>query len=219
MDYSNKTGDYYHNFRPEMQALFPANAKKMLDVGCGEGSMAYQIKQKYNIEAWGVEFMKEEGLKAKEKLDRVIVDTVENSIVELPDNYFDVIYCNDVLEHLANPNAVLVKIKQKLTDNGVIISSIPNVRYHSVFKQYIFKKDWKYEGGGVMDFTHLRFFTSKSIKNMYHDAGYEIVMHKGINKTRSLMPYFYNILLFFTAADMFYVQYATIAQKKRTTEN
>jgi 2-polyprenyl-3-methyl-5-hydroxy-6-metoxy-1,4-benzoquinol methylase len=157
--------------------------------------------------------MAEEGLKAKEKLNHVIIDSVENSIDKLPDNYFDVIYFNDVLEHLANPNSVLVNIRAKLSEAGVIISSIPNVRYHSVFKQYIFKKDWKYDNAGVMDFTHLRFFTSKSIKDMYHEAGYEIVKHKGINKTRSLMPYFYNILLLFTAGDMFYVQYATIAKK------
>lgn len=218
MEYSNKPNLYYTNYRPEMQALFPSHAKKVLDVGCGEGAMIYELKQKYNIETWGIEFMEAEALKAKEKLNHVIIDTVENSIDKLPDNYFDVIYFNDVLEHLANPNSVLAKIRTKLSGNGVIISSIPNVRYHSVFKQYIFKKDWKYDNAGVMDFTHLRFFTSKSIKDMYREAGYEIIKHQGINKTKSLMPYLYNLLLLFTASDMFYVQYATIAKKADKTE-
>lgn len=213
MDYNQKSKVYYENYRPEMQEFFPENAKTLLDVGCGEGAMASQIKEKYGIEAWGIEFMKEEGKKAEKKLNKIIIDTVENAIDELPDDYFDVIYFNDVLEHLPNPNLVLTKIKQKLTKDGIIISSIPNVRYHSVFKQYFFKKDWKYEKAGVMDFTHLRFFTSKSIRRMYENAGYEIMKHQGINKTKSLMPYFYNLPLFFTANDMFYVQFATVARK------
>ena len=65
-----------------------------------------------------------------------------------------------------------------------------------------------------MDFTHLRFFTSKSIQRMYKEAGYEIIHHKGINRTKSIRPYLYNLLMLFTAFDMFYVQFATIAKKK-----
>ena len=215
MEYKNKPKNYYYDLRPDMQDFFPVNAKKMLDVGCGIGAMAYQLKQKYNIEVWGVEFMKEEAQQAKKKLDQVIIDTIENSIDKLPDKYFDVIYFNDVLEHLINPYDVLEKIGSKLLDNGIIISSIPNVRYHKVIKQYIFKKNWKYEKDGVMDFTHLRFFTSKSIKNMYYNAGYKILVHKGINKTKSLMPYLYNIFLLYSATDMFYKKYATIARKRQ----
>lgn len=197
-----------------MQALLPANAKTVLDVGCGKGAMSSALKKKFDLEVWGVEFMEDEAKMARNKLDRVINDTIEKSIEKLPEEYFDVIYFNDVLEHLSNPNKILTMIKSKLSPNGQIISSIPNVRYHKVFQQYIFKKDWKYEGAGVMDFTHLRFFTSKSIINMYEEAGYDIISHKGINKTKSLMPYLYNILLLFTARDMFYVQYATIAKKQ-----
>lgn len=214
MEYTDKSKKYYTNSRPEMQELLPENVKKVLDVGCGNGAMSAGLKEKQNLEVWGVEFMENEAQKARNKLDRVISNTIEKSIEELPDEYFDVIYFNDVLEHLSNPNKVLEAIKSKLSANGQIISSIPNVRYHKVFQQYIFKKDWKYEGAGVMDFTHLRFFTSKSIREMYEEAGYDIVYHKGINKTRSVMPYFYNILLLFTALDMFYVQYATIARKR-----
>src|SRR5690606_3892628 len=212
MDYNQKSTVYYENYRPEMQQLFPETAKTMLDVGCGEGAMASQLKEKFGIETWGIEFMKEEGRKAGEKLHKVIIDTVENAIEQLPDDYFDVIYFNDVLEHLPYPDLVLKRIKQKLTKKGVVISSIPNVRYHSVFSQYIFKKDWKYEKAGVMDFTHLRFFTSKSIRRMFEESGYKVIRHQGINRTSSLKPYFYNLLLLFTAKDMFYVQFATVAR-------
>lgn len=198
-----------------MQELFPKKAKTVLDVGCGKGTMSSELKEKYNLEVWGVEFMEKEAEIARNKLDYVINDSIENGIKQLPDNYFDVIYFNDVLEHLPNPNKVLEIIKPKLSADGKIISSIPNVRYHKVFQQYIFKKNWKYEREGVMDFTHLRFFTTNSIKDMYRDAGYDILCHKGINKTKSIMPYLYNLLLLFTAKDMFYVQFATIAKKKK----
>ncbi len=214
MEYKNKSKKYYANSRPEMQELLPKNVRTLLDVGCGNGAMASKLKEKYNLEVWGVEFMEKEVQIARNKLDHVINATIEKGIEELPENYFDVIYFNDVLEHLTNPNEILEMIKSKLSSNGKIVSSIPNVRYHKVFQQYIFKKDWRYEEAGVMDFTHLRFFTSKSIKKMYSEAGYEIISHKGINKTKSLMPYLYNLFLLFTARDMFYVQYATIVQKR-----
>lgn len=213
MDYANKPNDYYENFRTEMQAFCPPNAKKILDVGCGRGAMAQQLKQKLNAEVWGVEYTETEALIAKERLDKVIVSAVEQSLDELPDSYFDAIYFNDVLEHLTYPIEVLKRMKAKLSADGVIISSIPNVRYHRVFKNYIFNKDWKYEKSGVLDYTHFRFFTSKSIQRMHEEAGYQILQHQGINKTKSLKPYFYNLLLLFTASDMFYIQFATVARK------
>ena len=214
MEYKDKSYKYYSNPRPEMQALCPTGVSKILDIGCGSGAMLKELKTKYGVEAWGVEFMEERAAIAKEHLDSVICKTAENCIDDLPDAFFDVIYFNDVLEHLANPNQLLLQIKKKLVPGGKIISSIPNARFHKVFGQYVFKKDWKYQKAGIMDFTHLRFFTSKSIKRMFAEAGYEVVQHKGINKTRSVMPYFYNILLFFTAGDMFYPQYATISVKR-----
>ena len=214
MDYNNKSETYYKNSRPEMLSSFPSDAKTVLDVGCGEGDFAMSIKKLFKTETWGIEYMTEAGTIAKNKLDNVLIGPCENFIDELPDNYFDVIYFNDVLEHLVDPYEVLKKIKSKLSKNGVIISSIPNIRYHSAIKMLLFKKDWKYEKSGVMDKTHLRFFTKKSIRRMYEDLGFKILSHKGINKTKSIKPYVFNLVFMFTATDMFYVQYKTIVSLK-----
>lgn len=212
MDYQNKEEGYYENLRPEMLSLLPQNSKTILDIGCADGTFSQSVKEKNNAEVWGIEFMPNEAKKAATKIDKVIEGTVEDSISKLPTNYFDVIYFNDVLEHLVDPNKVLLDIKKTLTKNGVIISSIPNIRYHKPLMKLIFKKDWKYEDHGVLDITHLRFFTESSIKHMYEDADYQVIHHKGINKSKSLKPWIYNILFLFTALDMRYLQYATIAK-------
>ena len=215
MDYNNKSNTYYKNTREEMLEFFPTNAKTVLDIGCGEGAFASLIKEKFKTETWGIEYMEDHGKQAEKSLDKVFIGPCENFIEDLPDNYFDVIYCNDVLEHLVDPEWVLEKLQPKLSEQGIIISSIPNMRYHSALKKLVINKSWEYERSGVMDKTHLRWFTKKSIKNMYERLGYEVLTHKGINKTRSIKPYLYNIPLLFTATDMFYVQYATVAKKAK----
>lgn len=214
MDYENKADDYYNHDRPEMLAYLPSGCKTLLDVGCGEGTFAGYIKKKENLEAWGIELMEGPGKQAEKRLDKVFIGPCENFIEELPDNYFDAIYCNDVLEHLVDPYTVLSILRKKLTERGVVISSIPNIRYHDAFKKIILQKKFEYEGHGIFDKTHMRFFTKSSIAKMYQDQGYKIVSHEGINRTRSLKPYLYNIPFFFTAMDMFYLQYATVAKRQ-----
>ncbi|MEO9891206.1 class I SAM-dependent methyltransferase [Aurantibacter sp.] len=213
MDYDNKANDYYKHIRPEMLAYLPKGCKTLLDIGCGEGAFAAYIKKKENLEAWGIELMEDPAKEAEKRLDKVFVGPCENFIEELPDNYFDAIYCNDVLEHLVDPYMVLTILKKKLSLSGVIISSIPNIRYHDAFNKIILQKKFEYEGHGIFDKTHLRFFTKSSIANMYRDQGFQIISHEGINRTRSLKPYLYNIPFFFTAMDMFYLQYATVAKR------
>jgi len=128
MDYENKPKTYYNFQRPEMLELLPKTSKRILEVGCGQGTFAAQIKAYNDAEVWGIEFMPKEGEIAKTTLDKVFIGPVEDFINELPDNYFDAIYFNDVLEHLAYPDNVLRDLKIKLVDGGLIISSIPNIR-------------------------------------------------------------------------------------------
>lgn len=214
MDYTNKPKGYYDNIRVEMLKYLPSNAKKILDIGCGNGAFAEVIKNKNQAEVWGIELMAEEAVKAKLVLDKVFSGPCENFINDLPDQYFDVIYCNDVLEHLVDPYHVLKVIQKKLVHNGLVISSIPNVRYHNTFIKTLIGKDWKYEDHGVMDFTHMRFFTQKSIHRMFTEAGFEVKVNEGINKSKSIKPYLYNIPFLFTQMDIIYPQFATVAVKK-----
>jgi len=215
MDYENKPDGYYDNARVEMLEFLPKNAKKVLDVGCGNGVFADAIKKRNNAEVWGIELMEQEAIKAKNILHKTFIGPCEDHIDALPDNYFDTIYFNDVLEHLVDPYNVLERVKNKLSKKAVIISSIPNIRCHYVIMPLFFKKEFEYQDFGILDRTHLRFFTEKSIKNMYTNLGYEVVKHEGINRSKSIKPILYNIPLFFTAMDMRYPQYATVARVKK----
>jgi 2-polyprenyl-3-methyl-5-hydroxy-6-metoxy-1,4-benzoquinol methylase len=209
--YQNKPQGYYDNVRKEMLKYLPVDANKILDVGCGNGAFASLVKQKNNAEVWGIELMEEEAKIARTVLDKVLIGSCEIHLNDLPEKYFDAIYFNDVLEHLSDPYSVLEILKSKLATNGVIISSIPNVRFYRSFAKVVFGKDWKYEEYGIMDKTHLRFFTGKSIKRMYEDLGYKVLTHEGINKTKSLKPLLFNIPMLFTQMDIINHQYATVA--------
>lgn len=212
--YKNKPEGYYDNVRHEMLKYLPQTAKKIIDIGCGNGAFAAIVKEKNQAEVWGIELMEEEAKIAESVLDKVYIGPCEDFIQTLPNNYFDVIYFNDVLEHLVDPYSVLDNLKCKLTKNGVIISSIPNVRHYRTFAKVVFGKDWKYDEYGIMDKTHLRFFTGKSIKRMYLDLGFKIIIHEPINITKSIKPNLFNILVLFTHMDIRYLQYATVVKVK-----
>jgi 2-polyprenyl-3-methyl-5-hydroxy-6-metoxy-1,4-benzoquinol methylase len=212
--YEDKPQGYYYKVRKEMLNYLPETAKKILDIGCGNGAFSSLVKEKNNAEVWGIELMEEEAKVALNVLDKVFIGACENHLDALPEQYFDVIYLNDVLEHLVDPYSVLESLKSKLAPNGVVISSIPNVRFFRTFSKVFFSKDWKYEDHGVMDKTHLRFFTGKSIKRMYDESGYSIITHEGINVTKSIKPILFNILFLFTQMDVRNVQYATVAKIK-----
>ena len=150
-------------------------ARTILDVGCGAGALAVDLKNKLNAEVfWGIEYNPEAAGIAQERLDNVISGKVEDAISELPDNYFDRIIFADVLEHLVDPYNVLAMIRAKLKADGELIASIPNVRHWSVVKQLL-EGRWDYKEFGIIDSTHLRFFTRQSMLEMFDNAGYSII--------------------------------------------
>lgn len=214
-DIYQKEHDYFANQRHEMLDFLPLNAKKILDVGCGEGNFAQLLKRKTQGEIWGIELDHHASSLAKEKIDHVYCGTAEDNLGQLPENYFDAIYFNDVLEHLIDPYTLLKKISSKLSSQGVIMASIPHVRYFRVLTQLIFQRDWKYEDTGVLDRTHLRFFTKKSMIRMFEDNGYQVLKIKPINKTKSLRPlYLHLFTLGLLGREISYPQFMILAVPK-----
>ena len=214
-----KNDGYYEKSRSEMLAFIPVGTKTALDLGCGNGNFGKNLKLKFGCEVWGIEYQPEKAKVAATVLDHVTCGDAHELVKELPDNYFDVIICNDVLEHLIDPYSVLHILRKKLKDNGSLVSSLPNVRYFRNFFDLIFRKEWEYAEQGVMDFTHFRWFTTKSIQKMYQKLGYTVVNHVGINKTKSIKPWPMILLSLGHLYDTLFLQFATVVKKATHQSN
>lgn len=211
----DKPADYFSYGRLEMLKFVPPKAKTILDVGCGRGKFGEQIKKQRPVEIWGIEFDTQAASKAKSVLDKVLEGDVNDLITKLPDKYFDCVVFNDVLEHLVDPYKILLATKQKLTTNGVVVASIPNVRYFHNLRKLIFSKQWRYEDKGILDKTHLRFFTQKSIIEMFELSGFKIEIIEGINPIGS---WWFSVLIFLTLGflrDTRFLEFACVARVDR----
>jgi 2-polyprenyl-3-methyl-5-hydroxy-6-metoxy-1,4-benzoquinol methylase len=209
-NYDLKPRGYYENPRKDMMVFIPDGVKRTLEFGCGTGAFSYELKREFGSETWAVEINQE--------IDRVINKDALEALKDLPDNYFDCVLFFDVLEHLANPYELLLKLKAKLSGNGVIVCSIPNVRYYRVFVSYVFKGDWDYKEHGILDETHLRFFTYKSIMTMFDKLAFEILGIEGIHPTSSRTFKFLNTLLLNALSDVRYKHFAVVARPKSESE-
>jgi len=209
-----KPDTYYQGTRNEMLRFIPEGVETVLEVGCAAGGFGRQLKQRGVREVWGVEVVESAAQQAQEVLDKVLIGDIADLIDQLPANYFDVVVFNDVLEHLVDPFTVLARIKSRIRAGGMVVSSIPNIRYYHTFRELVLHKTWEYEESGILDRTHLRFFTVKSIRNMYERLGYEVLRHEGNNPMRK-RPMSYrmaNVLLRGKISDMQYEQFVTWAR-------
>lgn len=213
MKYENKKSQYYSLLRLELLKYIPDENKIVLDIGCGTGKNLDYLKSK-NMETWGVELVEKYANEAKEAGHKIFIGTIEDNINNLPDNYFDTILMFDVLEHLNFPEDVLKKIKLKLKNKGILLSSIPNVRYWSNLFNLLVHKDWEYVESGILDYTHFRFFTKKSIKRMFYNCGYDIKIHKGINSVKWWKYILIDIFTLGLFRDAKYPQFLTVVKYK-----
>ena len=168
-----KKSSYYKGIREDIIELFDGEESRVMDVGCGAGLTGERLKAIGASEVVGLEINPEACREARPRLDKIIPGDVEKITLPFKDEYFDYIIYADVLEHLIDPWAVLDKHKRLLKAKGIVIASIPNLRHYRVIKKLLRGK-WNYEETGVLDSTHLRFFTLYSINRMFEIAGYRI---------------------------------------------
>lgn len=208
---SKSVTEYYGHKRPEMLKFIPADAQRVLELGCGQGVFSAQLKKGRGAEVWGIEYNEEAARRAGDILDHVLAGDANQRIAELPDGYFDAIVCNDVLEHLVNPLETLTQLRGKLKPDGVVVASIPNIRYLPALGKVVFRKDFPQEDFGIFDRTHLRFFTRSSIVRMFEDAGYAVQRIKGINPFLGPFGALFIVLSGGYFADGVFLQYACVA--------
>lgn len=180
-DYAEKGEDYFEFARPEMLQRFPAGARRVLDVGCGAGTFGANLKKNFNCEVWGVEPDLKSFEKIGPRLDRAFHGFFDEK-TGLPENYFDCIFFNDVLEHMIDPAAALKLAKKLLVKNGTVIASIPNIAHFPTVWHLVFGGEWRYAERGILDRTHLRFFTRSSIAEIFAANGFAVKQLEGINE-------------------------------------
>ncbi|MEI7826722.1 MAG: class I SAM-dependent methyltransferase [Euryarchaeota archaeon] len=159
-----------------MIQLIPVGNHKILEVGCGSGHTLKKLKElsKAN-ETVGIEINEQVTQDLSDALDRLYIGDVETIDLPHTENYFDYILFGDVLEHLIDPRRVLHRFKSLLRDDGYIIASIPNIKHYDVLLRLIFFDEFQYTDDGILDRSHLRFFTKKEILKMFADEKLEVV--------------------------------------------
>ena len=109
---------------------------------------------------------------------------------------------------------MLASIGNSLRSDGRIVASIPNIRYYATLKALVFHKQWEYTKEGILDRTHFRFFTQRSIPNFFRESGYELTHMEGINPiTLSWKLEIVFNLLGGVLDDTRYLQFACVARK------
>jgi 2-polyprenyl-3-methyl-5-hydroxy-6-metoxy-1,4-benzoquinol methylase len=167
---------------------FTGENQRILDVGCGFGALGEELKKRGNY-AVGLDVSQYAINIAKKRIDEAyLTDVTQVETVPLSqEEQFDLIIFADILEHVYNPLQLLKDYRPYLKSTGHIIVSVPNIASWPVRLGLLFGR-FEYKESGILDKTHIRFFTKKSAKKLIDDAGYDI-------RKMSITPYFARIFL------------------------
>jgi 2-polyprenyl-3-methyl-5-hydroxy-6-metoxy-1,4-benzoquinol methylase len=210
-----KERGYYGNRRVEMLPFIPPSTRLVLDVGCGRGAFGATVKRTLGARVWGVELNRGAARAATVRLDRVITADINDACATLPAGHFDCITFNDILEHLVAPERALANVKRLLAPHGVVVASLPNVRYLPVLWDLLWRGKWDYSDCGVLDKTHLRFFAKPDMKALFEDSGYHVQTITGINPLHQrLKGLALRLVLPARFADTQYLQFAIVARPR-----
>jgi 2-polyprenyl-3-methyl-5-hydroxy-6-metoxy-1,4-benzoquinol methylase len=180
----NRPAHYYSHTREEVLPFLPQRIAKLLDVGCGAGAFGRLVKERWGAQVWGLEINAAAAAAAREDLDHVLVGDVHTALHRFAGQRFDCITCLDVLEHLVDPEAVLRQAAELLAPNGMLVAVVPNVLYIGHLIRLFVSKDWRYEDHGILDRSHVRFFTRKSFARTLAEAGFLVESIHGLNPCR-----------------------------------
>ncbi len=177
---SRKPGDdgYFEHVRAELLDLFEHAPRLFVDIGCGTGVTAREAQRRFpGAVVDGFEFSAAAAAVAATHLDHVHQGNVEEmdfAQLGYAPQSIDGLLLADVLEHLYNPWNLLVRLRPFLAPNAQIVASIPNAR-NLVLLNDLANGKFSYEPAGLLDVTHIRFFTLSEIHKMFAETGYDVV--------------------------------------------
>jgi 2-polyprenyl-3-methyl-5-hydroxy-6-metoxy-1,4-benzoquinol methylase len=154
-----------------LQWLGEGHGRRLLDVGAADGLLSRKLTDR----GWRVTAIEGDPVLAQagaRHCERMITANLDRELPD-PGGPFDVIVYGDVLEHLIDPLRVLVELDRSLASGGHVIISVPNVA-HLWIRLLLLVGRFDYLDRGILDQTHLRFFTERSLRAMLADAGLSI---------------------------------------------
>lgn len=214
------TRDYHARPRREIRPFVPAEARSVLDIGCGEGVFGAGLKgERGDVEVWGVEADPAAAAHAVRALDRVIIGLAPAVLAELAGRRFDCVVMNDIIEHVVEPEELLVAVRAHVAPGGCLVASIPNIRHYTAVVDLALRGRWDYTDEGILDRTHLRFFTRSSMTDLLVRCGYRVTGVTGINRTGAKAFRLFDMLTMGRFRDMGHLQFACVAEPKEGTSS
>jgi 2-polyprenyl-3-methyl-5-hydroxy-6-metoxy-1,4-benzoquinol methylase len=181
-----KPPGYYANRRADLVATLPRPLGRVLDIGCGEGGVAQELRAAGASMIAGIEIDPAAAAHAATVLDEVQVGSVEECLGRLTGGPWDTICCYDVLEHLVDPYALLAQLRAVAAPAGRLHVSVPNARHVSLLADLVLHGTFGYREWGHRDSTHLRWFTRRDIVAAIERAGWRVLAtsHPALHRTR-----------------------------------
>ncbi|NTW63111.1 MAG: class I SAM-dependent methyltransferase [Chlorobiaceae bacterium] len=172
---------YYSRVNRDLLDAIPLAAAFVLEIGCGTGSLARAYRTRNpGADYFGVEIVEEVAREAVPYLTHTVVGDIgsaetRSAIDNVRGNrLFDVLILGDVIEHLPDPWSVLSELRNRMTEGGTGVACIPNVSHWSVLLQQLHGR-WDYTDEGLLDRTHLRFFTLETAIQLFRQSGWSVL--------------------------------------------
>jgi SAM-dependent methyltransferase len=177
LDFDRQDAGHYNDYVQEpLFQLIDGEPKRVLDLGCAAGAFGAALRQRFpGASVVGIEAGHAAAAKAQGRLDRVIharLEDISFADAGLLRGEFDTVVAADILEHLPNPWDLLVRLRPFLAPRAQIVASIPNTRNITVVSSLLQDGRFDYDERGLLDITHLRFFTLSGIRRLFEETGY-----------------------------------------------
>lgn len=166
---------YFDRVNPDLLAAIPRDAGHVLEIGCGSGALGHAFRQvSPAVDYTGVELDPDAAEAATTRLDQVLQGDIEKGDIldRLAGRRFDTFVFGDVLEHLVDPWSLLRRLRELAAPGATAVACIPNVQHWSVLRPLLAGR-WDYADEGLLDRTHLRFFTFDGCVALFRDTGWQ----------------------------------------------
>jgi 2-polyprenyl-3-methyl-5-hydroxy-6-metoxy-1,4-benzoquinol methylase len=171
---------YYDTLNHDLLARLPQDARRVVEVGCGGGALARAYRHRNpGAHYTGVELAEAAARRAAGACHEVVLGDIQSpACLQALDRLragagWDLVVCGDVLEHLLDPLRVLAELRLRTISGGICVACIPNIGHVSIVQQLL-RAQWNYADAGLLDRTHLRFFTQPTMVELFRQAGWRV---------------------------------------------